>query len=849
MSVEASSDLEELFRLNTTFDPATGIATEIRNFSDRVRRVRKGKAVIKWRNTACLGQGASATVWKQHEEESPANCRAIKQIPKGTRTAPLTLDYRRELLALGRLSKRDDVFVKFLGWYEDARSVYLAMEYFEHGDLGQHLDTVLAETEVRVISGQLLEGLAALHGQNWAHRDLKPPNIFVVDKAPWWVKIGDFGISKRIRSGNTRFQTLIGTADFVAPEVLNLVSEDNSSDTGDDEEEYTVAVDIWSLGCVVFQLLTLETPFTNRRKLGSYCRSPVAKFPNEALERSGVSTAAKGIIHSFLEPLPSQRITADEALRLDWICGAGDLPQSESVPEDSIVAAVRPSVINTENKNTELDHMSSPLPKPLSPDASDTTIQQSMTKVHGPYWDKEEAEVTNGKPPLLDASSDPEQHGMAKLSGASLMVENLGRVMSLPGTSLNPQNLDQIPRACFINAVVDFGFREPPAPIEQVQTTMELDGHDVIEDLSENEDASQSSNDATPESAKCKINTQHIKADQITLWNDGEATLQESPLLLKQAQEIAFSGLPLENESLDTRSEIEQLNIEAALPDHHNCNLCNLRNRDLVVCRPLDDLHTKYQQRHGLFGHTQVIETFHEQDVESYHLGVDTRRSSSDSSHSCKNTDSVDWQNAHYFEPAEAESESDGNLSWEIFDDSRPGLVQDLTKLGLTNSQIENTSDFIHRYIDHEDAVPKFSAAKSGLVATLDIGNQDHILAALAQVRLDELSLQEATKIRLGSHAPLVVVLEQERLDDTSRRESAETESLDLKLMKPDSLGEVSRIGGIKQKAIERRAHSIEQQIALHIGVANEAWKTYESGLKWAQGRSEKTQRWLSQFN
>ncbi|CAF9915552.1 MAG: hypothetical protein HETSPECPRED_002522 [Heterodermia speciosa] len=329
MSIDSSSDLEELFRLNITFDISNGLTIETRNISDRARKVRQATAVTKWRNTTCLGQGASGVVWLQQEEEVPEKCRAIKEIPKGTMSAPLPVDYRRELLALGRLSKREDLFVRFLGWYEDIRSVYLAMEYFELGDLGRHLSARLAEDEVRVISKQLLEGLAVLHGQNWAHRDLKPPNIFVVDTSPWWVKIGDFGISKRIRSGNTRFQTMIGTPDFVAPEVLNLVSEANDEDTSDTEDEYTVAVDMWSLGCVIFQLLTLETPFANRKKLGSYCRSKLEKFPLEPLRGAAVSDAAIGIIRGLLEPIPSHRRTADAALRCEWIQGVQEPSENE----------------------------------------------------------------------------------------------------------------------------------------------------------------------------------------------------------------------------------------------------------------------------------------------------------------------------------------------------------------------------------------------------------------------------------------------------------------------------------------------------------------------------------------
>ena len=334
MSVHASSDLEELFRLDITFDTPNGITIETRNFSDRARRVRQGKSVTRWKNSTCLGQGASGTVWMQQEEQVPENCRAVKQICKGTRSAPLPVDYRRELLALGRLSKRNDVFVQFLGWYEDNYSVYLAMEYFEQGDLARHLTSPLPEGDVKTITKQLLEGLAVLHSQNWAHRDLKPPNIFVVDKSPWWVKIGDFGISKRIRSGNTRFQTMIGTPEFVAPEVLHVYDVGAGDDTDDDDndQEYTVAVDLWSLGCVMFLLLTSEVPFTNRKKLRAYCRSKIDRFPIGLVSRFAVSAAAIEMMKQLLEPLPSNRTTALGALDHTWLQEASELPVGHSTP-------------------------------------------------------------------------------------------------------------------------------------------------------------------------------------------------------------------------------------------------------------------------------------------------------------------------------------------------------------------------------------------------------------------------------------------------------------------------------------------------------------------------------------
>ena len=66
------------------------------------------------------------------------------------------------------------LFVEFLGWFEEPKTLYIAMEYLKEGDLTKHIGAPLPQETVQNISKQILEGLKVMHQQGIAHRDLKP---------------------------------------------------------------------------------------------------------------------------------------------------------------------------------------------------------------------------------------------------------------------------------------------------------------------------------------------------------------------------------------------------------------------------------------------------------------------------------------------------------------------------------------------------------------------------------------------------------------------------------------------------------------------------------------------------
>ncbi|RFU24744.1 hypothetical protein B7463_g11592, partial [Scytalidium lignicola] len=235
--------------------------------------------------------------------------RAVKQ-PRKFDLTRMRVDFRKELLALTKFS-RTKAFVEFFGWFENDDYIFIAMEYFSHGTLDKFIST-LTERDVQIITLQVLEGVRIMHEERFAHRDLKPQNIFVVQKSPnWWVKIGDFGISKRVANNETALRTNTGTPNYTAPEIFHYVSLED-----DESEAYTNAVDIWSLGCMVYEMLALQVPFIDWPKnLVAYCNG--GPFPDAPLKARATTHAINFVSH-ILTPLPYQRPTAQEALNSSW---------------------------------------------------------------------------------------------------------------------------------------------------------------------------------------------------------------------------------------------------------------------------------------------------------------------------------------------------------------------------------------------------------------------------------------------------------------------------------------------------------------------------------------------------
>ena len=141
------------------------------------------------------------------------------------------------------------------------------MEYADDGDLFQKIQkakktgTYIEESVIWNVIVQSLQGIKCLHQLKVFHRDLKSANVFLCKDGA--VKIGDMNVSKIAKKGLLYTQT--GTPYYASPEVWN-------------DKPYDAKSDVWSFGCVIYELATLQPPFRADDMDGLYKKICIGKF-------------------------------------------------------------------------------------------------------------------------------------------------------------------------------------------------------------------------------------------------------------------------------------------------------------------------------------------------------------------------------------------------------------------------------------------------------------------------------------------------------------------------------------------------------------------------------------------
>ncbi|KAJ0424924.1 kinase-like domain-containing protein [Aspergillus carlsbadensis] len=308
-------DLVRDSELETHFSPNCNVET-VHTYHERKPRVR-GRLAARtehWRRLGKVGGGGFGSVWLEKCTEPgqyEPKVRAVKQME--IKQWSTQLDYNRELEAIAKFSHRkyERCFVKSFGWYKSEEHLFIAMEYLDLGDLHSYLrnNPALPEKEAREIIFQILDGINLMHDNEFTHRDLKLNNILLKQVPPndWWVKIADFGISKRIEDGIGLPTMTKGTPGYMAPELLGFIPRGTP-----------YAVDIWAVGEITFQLLTKRPAFESPGRLSNYVQD-TSNFFYDPIHATRTTELGINFILSTLRPEPDQRISARDALEHRWM--------------------------------------------------------------------------------------------------------------------------------------------------------------------------------------------------------------------------------------------------------------------------------------------------------------------------------------------------------------------------------------------------------------------------------------------------------------------------------------------------------------------------------------------------
>ncbi|KAL2756896.1 hypothetical protein ACRALDRAFT_1049139 [Sodiomyces alcalophilus JCM 7366] len=289
-----------------------------------------------------IGKGAFAVVHKV-TSKFDGNPYAAKELEKRRFMKNGVLDQKveNEMKIMQRVQHPNVVrYIEHFDW--ENRLLIIIMEYVPGGDLGKLVADrgPLPEPLVQQMTSQLLSALGYLHENNITHRDVKPDNILIQSVNPFEVKLTDFGLSKMVDNESTFLQTFCGTLLYCAPEVYSEYTEyddngfrqpRNRARRPPRGQRYDHAVDIWSLGGVLFYALTTRPPYPVKNGI-SYSellhQIMTTELNAAPLIQHNVSHEAIHFLCSMLQRRPEARAAISDLQQHPWQ-GGGPRPDDE----------------------------------------------------------------------------------------------------------------------------------------------------------------------------------------------------------------------------------------------------------------------------------------------------------------------------------------------------------------------------------------------------------------------------------------------------------------------------------------------------------------------------------------
>ena len=271
-------------------------------FYPKISQTESAKSQISDFEIQCeLGHGSFGTVYKV-KRKTDGKIYALKKVYLNQLKEKEKQNSLNEIRILASINNKN--IIQYKGSFYDNinNSLCLVMEYAEKGDLEKKITTLkkknlyFQEYEILNMIIQIVNGLKSLHDYKIMHRDIKSANIFLFNDNI--VKIGDLNVSKILK--NNLHNTQTGTPYYASPEIWENKSYDFKSD-------------IWSLGCLIYEICCLKAPFRGTSMKMVYDKvikgiyDPIPKIYSRALGE---------IIYSCLQVNPINRPNCEQLLNI-----------------------------------------------------------------------------------------------------------------------------------------------------------------------------------------------------------------------------------------------------------------------------------------------------------------------------------------------------------------------------------------------------------------------------------------------------------------------------------------------------------------------------------------------------
>jgi NIMA (never in mitosis gene a)-related kinase len=251
-----------------------------------------------------LGEGAYSTVFKVRRY-SDSKVYALKKVKIEKLSEKEKKNALNEIRILASIKHPNIISYKEAFFDENDKSLCLIMEFADSGDLWQKIQRCikksikLRESYIWSIFTQVTRGLKTLHDLGVLHRDLKSANVFL--NRDGTIKLGDMNVSKVAKDGFLKTQT--GTPYYASPEVWK-------------DQKYNNKSDIWSLGCVLYEAITLYPPFTAMDMEGLFDRVTKGQYKPIPPDYSNDLALVLG---KMLDSNAENRPSCDEILTFDFV--------------------------------------------------------------------------------------------------------------------------------------------------------------------------------------------------------------------------------------------------------------------------------------------------------------------------------------------------------------------------------------------------------------------------------------------------------------------------------------------------------------------------------------------------